>query len=102
MYIKLTVTQSDLIKNISKAEGIEESTVRKIFRSAESFIFEYLSSATQSKSIEVHPLSGVKIESGYREFLSNNISNDSIGARIWSKAKISRYYNRKINELKGD
>ena len=41
--VLLVITQDELIKQISKKEDIDIATVRKIFKSAENCIFDYLS-----------------------------------------------------------
>ena len=94
----LTLTQDNLIKQIAEKEDIDVATVRNIFKSAEDVIFAYLSSTTLSESRIVKLLSGISIECNYiPEKRINTYDNIICEPRIWAKPKITRYYNRKLN-----
>lgn len=94
----MTVTQDELIKEIANKEDIEVATVRKIFKSAEDFIFDYLSSATQSDSTIIKLFDGLSLECKYIPEKSIHTYDDIIcKPKIWAKPKITRYYNRKLN-----
>lgn len=94
----MTVTQDILIKQIADKEGIDIATVRKIFKSAEDIVFDYLSSTTQSDKNVIKLLDGLSLECKYvprREIHTYN--NIICKPKIWAKPKITRYYNRKLN-----
>jgi sialic acid synthase SpsE len=94
----LIITQDDIIKNISETQGIESDIVRNIFKSAEKLIFNYLSSATPTDNISIKLLDGLSLECNYipeREIHTYDVIK--CGAKIWTKPKVTRYYNRKLN-----
>lgn len=94
----MTVTQDELIKKIANKEDIEVATVRKIFKSAEDFIFDYLSSATQSENRVIKLFNGISLECKYIPEKKMHTYDDIIcGSKIWAKSKITRHYNRKLN-----
>lgn len=88
------------MKQIAKREDINVATVRAIFGSAENIIFDYLSSTTPSEKTTVKVFNGLSLECNYipeREIYTfDNIKCD---ARIWTKPKITRYYNKKLNNV---
>ena len=94
----MTVTQDILIKQIAEKEDIDIATVRRVFKSAEDIIFDYLSSTTQSDKNVIKLLDGLSLECKYvsgREIHTYN--NIVCKPKIWAKPKITRYYNRKLN-----
>ena len=94
----MIVTQDSLIKQIAEKEDIDIATVRKVFKSAEGIVFDYLSSTTQSDKKIVKILDGLSLECKYipeREIHTYN--NIVCKPKIWAKSKITRYYNRKLN-----
>ena len=94
----MTVTQEELIKRIASKEDMEVATVRKIFKSAEDFIFDYLSSTTQSDSITIKLFDGLSLECKYiPEKIMHTYDDITCKSKIWAKPKITRYYNRKLN-----
>lgn len=94
----MIVTQENIIKQIADKEDINVATVRQIFKSAENFIFDYLSSTTSSENMIIKLMDGLSLE-------CNHIPEKEIHTydyivckpRIWAKPKITRYYNRKLN-----
>lgn len=79
-------------------EDIDVTTVRKIFKAAENKIFDYLSSTTPTDNVIVKILKGLYIEGRYLPGKKIHTYDDIVcKERIWSKAKVTRYYNRKIN-----
>lgn len=56
----MTINQENIIKDISKKEDIDIATVRKIFKSAEGIIFDYLSSTTPTDKTVVKLLDGLQ------------------------------------------
>lgn len=94
----MIITQDDIIKTISEQEDIKIATVRKVFKSAEKLIFNYLSSTTPTDNISIKILDGLSLECNYipeKEIHTYDVIK--CDARIWTKPKITRYYNRKLN-----
>ena len=95
----MTITQENLIKEISKREDINVATVRKVFKSAEKCVFDYLSSTTPTENTVVKVLDGLSLECKYiPEKNINTFDNFQCDSKIWVKPKITRYYNRKLND----
>lgn len=94
----MIITQENLIKDIAAKEDIKVATVRKVFKTAEDIIFDYLSSTTPSENNVVKILDGLSIECNYIPEKEMHTYDDIIcKPRIWAKPKITRYYNRKLN-----
>lgn len=94
----MIITQENLVNQIATKEDIDVATVRKIFKSAESIIFDYLSSTTPSENTIIKLLDGLSMECNYiPEKEIHTYDNILCKPRIWVKPKITRYYNRKLN-----
>lgn len=94
----MTLTQDELIKQIANKEDINVATVREIFKSAEDIIFDYLSSTTPSENKMIKLLDGLSLECSYIPEKEIHTYGDIIcKPKIWTKPKITRYYNRKLN-----
>ena len=94
----MIITQDTLIKQIADKEDINVSTVREIFKSAEDIIFDHLSSTTPSENTIIKLLDGLSLECNYVPEKEIHTYDDIVcKPRIWSKPKITRYYNRKLN-----
>lgn len=94
----MIITQDNLIKQIADKEDINVATVRKIFKSAEDIIFDHLSSTTPSENTIIKLLDGLSLECNYVPEKEIHTYDDIVcKPRIWSKPKITRYYNRKLN-----
>ena len=94
----MIITQDNLIKQIADKEDINVATVREIFKSAEDIIFDHLSSTTPSENTIIKLLDGLSLECNYVPEKEIHTYDDIIcKPRIWSKPKITRYYNRKLN-----
>ena len=94
----MIITQDTLIKQIADKEDINVATVREIFKSAEDIIFDHLSSTTPSENTIIKLLDGLSLECDYIPEKEVHTYDDIIcKPRIWSKPKITRYYNRKLN-----
>lgn len=94
----MIVTQENLVKQIADKENINVTTVRTVFKSTEDIIFNHLASATASQNIIIKLLDGLSLESNYipeREI--HTYDNIVCKSRIRAKAKVTRYYNRKLN-----
>lgn len=86
------------MKQIANREDIDVATVRKIFKSAEKIVFDYLSSTTSSENITVKIMDGLSLECNYVPEKEIHTYDDIVCIpRIWAKPKITRYYNRKLN-----
>lgn len=94
----MTLTQENLVKQIAEKEDINVATVRKIFKSAEDIIFDYLSSTTPSENKTIKLLDGLSLECNYIPEKEIHTYDDIVcKSRIWAKPRITRYYNRKLN-----
>lgn len=94
----MIITQDNLIKQIAEKEDINVATVREIFKSAEDIIFDHLSSTTPSENTIIKLLDGLSLECNYIPEKEIHTYDDIVcKPRIWSKPKITRYYNRKLN-----
>lgn len=94
----MTLTQENLVKQIAEKEDINVATVREIFKSAEDIIFDYLSSTTPSENRIIKLLDGLSLECNYIPEKEIHTYEDIVcKPRIWTKPRITRYYNRKLN-----
>lgn len=94
----MTLTQENLVKQIAEKEDINVATVREIFKSAEDIIFDYLSSTTPSENRVIKLLDGLSLECNYVPEKEIHTYEDIVcKPRIWTKPRITRYYNRKLN-----
>ena len=94
----MIITQDTLIKQIADKEDINVATVREIFKSAEDIIFDHLSSTTPSENTIIKLLDGLSLECNYIPEKEIHTYDDIVcKSKIWSKPKITRYYNRKLN-----
>ena len=95
----MIITQEQLIREIAETENINLADLRRIFAGLEGLIFRYLSMATPSESLTVKPLKGLSVECKYvPERHLHTYQELHCRERIWAKPKITRYYNRKLNE----
>lgn len=98
----MVINKEQLIREIARREGIPLSTVRSLYNTLENYIFELLSSAASDKKIELKLFNGFIIDCEYqgeREMLHPGYGRlFETEAKIWAKPKITRYYNRKLNE----
>lgn len=94
----MIITQENLIKQIADKEDINVATVRTIFKSAENIIFDHLSSTTPSENTIIKLMDGLSLECNYvPEKEIHTYDNILCKPKIWTKPKITRYYNRKLN-----
>lgn len=95
----MILTQDELIKQIAKREDINVAMVRKVFKSAEKIIFDHLSSTTPSEINIIKPFDGLRIECKYMPEKEIHTYDDIlVNEKIWAKSKITRHYNRKLND----
>lgn len=96
----MNINQNTLINQIAKKENINIATVRKIFRSAENIIFDYLSSTTPSEDVSIKLFNGISIKRNYLEekkFSKGMFRDITCPEHVNVKACISKYYNSQIN-----
>lgn len=96
----LTVTREKIIEQIAQKGDIDVATVRKLMNAIDNTIFDYLSSVAPDQSVEIHLLDGLKIEGHYQPstFIDRGIfQNINSKEKIKAKAKITSYYNKKLN-----
>lgn len=87
-----------MIQQIAEEENINVSTVRKVFKSTEKLVFDYLSSTSSTENTVIKVLDGLSLECRYiPEREVHTFEDIRCSARIWTKPKITRYYNRKLN-----
>lgn len=99
--IYLIITQDNLIKEIADREDIDVAIVRDVFSSAESIIFDHLSSTAPSENVIIKILNGISIEGKYipsKEYSRGIFKNIHCPEKIKIKASSSKYYNKKIND----
>ncbi len=97
----LTLTQEDLIKQISNKEDIDVAIVRQVFKSAEDIIFDYLSSTTPSEEISIKLFNGICIKRKYikgKKYSKGMFQNIDCPEHVNTKACMSKYYNGQINQ----
>lgn len=96
----MNVTQDVLINQIATREDIDVATVRKIFKSAENIVFDYLSSTTPSEEINIKLFNGFSIKRKYikeKKYSKGMFQNIDCPDRVSIKACSSKYYNGQIN-----
>lgn len=97
----LIITQDDLIKEISTKEDIDVATVRKVFKSADNTIFDYLSSTPPIENISIKIFNGLNLN---RKYVPQKIYSKGMFRNINSLEHcnifgvITNYYKNKINE----
>ena len=97
--VRMTITQEQLIREISQNEEINIATVRRIFLALENSIFGYLTDTTDTNPVTIKPLRGLSLECRYIPPRHIHTYHEiDCKERIWVKPKITRYYNRKLNE----
>lgn len=74
------------------------ATVHNVFKSAENIIFACLSSTTPLENTVIRLFDGLSLECNYiPEKEIRTYDRILCKPRIWTKPKITRYYNRKLN-----
>ena len=99
--VSTIITKNKIIKEVAKKEGLSVATMRSIYQTLENYIFDSLSNADQNKNINLQLFNGISIESSYiKEKEVKHPKTGKIfltGSKIWAKPKITRHYNRKLN-----
>lgn len=97
----LNVTQDVLINQIATKEDIDVATVRKILKSAENIVFDYLSSITPSEEVNIKLLNGINIKRKYikkKKYSKGMFQNINCPEHVNVKACLSKYYNGQVNQ----
>lgn len=97
----MNVTQDVLINQIATKEDIDVATVRKILKSAENIIFDYLSSVTPSEEVNIKLLNGINIKRKYikkKKYSKGMFQNINCPEHVNVKAYSSKYYNGQVNQ----
>lgn len=98
----MLITQDNLIKEVSKREGIDVATVRDIFKATEDFIFDQLSSRSPSVGVVIKVLNGLNIERKYipeKKSHKGLFQDACISEHTKIKANITKHYNTKVNNV---
>lgn len=97
----MNVTQDVLINQIATKEDVDVATVRKILKSAENIIFDYLSSITPSEEVNIKLLNGINIKRKYikkKKYSKGMFQNIECPDHVNVKASLSKYYNGQVNQ----
>lgn len=97
----MNITQDVLINQIAIKEDIDVATVRKILKSVENIIFDYLSSITPSEEVNIKLLNGINIKRKYikkKKYSKGMFQNIECPDRVNVKACLSKYYNGQVNQ----
>ena len=97
----MNITQDVLINQIATKEDIDVATVRKILKSAENIIFDYLSSITPSEEVNIKLLNGINIKRKYikkKKYSKGMFQNIESPDHVNVKACLSKYYNGQVNQ----
>lgn len=97
----MNVTQDVLINQIATKEDIDVATVRKILKSEENIIFDYLSSITPSEEVNIKLLNGINIKRKYikkKKYSKGMFQNIECPDHVNVKASLSKYYNGQVNQ----
>ncbi len=96
----MNITQDVLINQIATKEDIDVATVRKILKSAENIIFDYLSSITPSEEVNIKLLNGINIKRKYikkKKYSKGMFQNIECHEHVNVKACLSKYYIGQVN-----
>lgn len=98
----MIVTQDCLIKQIAEKEDIDIATVRKVLKSAEGIVFDYLSSTTPpDENIIIKIFSCINLKRKYiknRKYSKGMFQDVNCDDHISVKANVSKYYSKKVND----
>lgn len=97
----MNITQDIIINKISNKEDIDVATVRKVFKTAENIVFDYLSSITPSEEINIKLFNGFNIKRKYiknKKYCKGMFQNIDCPEHVSTKAYLSKYYNSQVNK----
>lgn len=98
----LVVTKEILINQITRRVNEESMVVQKIYNELEKLFYEYFKSASPIETVEIRPFEGFifkceheeekkKFHPGRKEYITQ-------APRLWIKPRVTRNYNKKLNE----
>ena len=96
----MIVTHESFLSQIAEREGLDIGFLRRIFKSAESLLFEYLSSVLPSEEVTVKLFNGISVKRTYlpkQAYTKGMFQNISCQERVKAKASLSKYYNGQVN-----
>lgn len=97
----MNINQDTLINQIADREDINVATVRKVFKSAEDIIFDYLSSIAPSEELIIKIFNGISIKRRYikrREYSKGMFKNIDCPEHVSVKTLLSKYYEKQVNQ----
>lgn len=96
----MNITQNMLMKQVADRENVNPAMVRRLFRSIEDILFDYLSSAAPSEELNIKLLSGIQIKRRYiteKKCSKGMFQDRDCPEHVNTKAALSKYYNEQIN-----
>lgn len=95
----MVITQEKLLQKLAKKEHMNMASVRHLLKSYEEIIFDCLAETAPSEKTVLKILDGLSLECSYTpEKEIHTFDNIVCKPKIWTRPKITRYYNRKLNE----
>ncbi len=97
----MNITQDTLMKQIADKENMNVAAVRKLFKSAEDIVFDYLSSTAPSEEINIKLLNGINIKRKYikkKKYSKGMFQNIDCPEHVNIKISLSKYYNGQVNQ----
>lgn len=90
-----------LVNKVSKQSGLDSAIVKEVFSCLESTIFDCLTQTNSSTDVHVKLFDGISFQCKYipESTVPHPESREPIVVKpkIWTRAKITRNYNRKLN-----
>lgn len=97
----MVITKNQVMRDIAKAKGVNVATVHEVFAGLEEIMYDYLSSASPVEKVKIKLLEGLVLSSVYKD-VQKSVHPETqeeiiVPERVWSNARITRHYNRKLN-----
>lgn len=97
----MVLSKEDIVRQVAQKSNTSIKETRKVCNAFEEVIFENLQNTTQSNDIVIKLFKGISLEGKFhKETTSTHPKTREkiiIPEKIWAKAKITRNYNRKLN-----
>lgn len=96
----MNITQDTLMKQVAGRENMDLAMVRRLFRSTEDIIFDYLSSTAPSEELNIKVLNGIQIRRRYitgKKYSKGMFQDQDCPEHVNTKAALSKYYGEQIN-----
>ncbi|HIT89066.1 MAG TPA: HU family DNA-binding protein [Candidatus Merdenecus merdavium] len=98
---KNNVTKQQMIEAIARENNIDIEIVKKVYNRFEQNVFLMLQSVTPEEPVEIRAFEGISIQGVHQsereKKLNYNGEKATIPSRIRAIAKITRNYNKKLN-----